>query len=62
MNVAKGDFRPQNLSDLRMIFSRNLAELVAREKSVSECARQLRISRSQLNRFLGGDTYPRPDS
>lgn len=61
MNVAEGDFRPQNLSDLRMIFSRNLAELVAREKSVSECARQLRISRSQLNRFLGGDTYPRPD-
>lgn len=61
MSAGEGDYRPQNLSDLRMIFSRNLEELVGREKSVSECARQLRISRSQLNRFLGGDTYPRPD-
>lgn len=61
MSASEADYRPQNLSDLRMIFSRNLEELVGREKSVSECARQLRISRSQLNRFLGGETYPRPD-
>lgn len=61
MPAGEAEYRPQNLSDLRMIFSRNLEELVGREKSVSECARQLRISRSQLNRFLGGDTYPRPE-
>jgi transcriptional regulator with XRE-family HTH domain len=44
-----------------MVFSRNLASLVGREKSISEAARVLRISRSQLNRFLSGETYPRPD-
>lgn len=44
-----------------MVFSRNLAALVGRERSISEAARVLRISRSQLNRFLSGETYPRPD-
>lgn len=61
MPVVQADFRPQNVSELRMVFSRNLMVLVEREKSVSEAARRLRISRSQLNRFLSGETYPRPD-
>lgn len=61
MNVLPTDFRPQNLSELRMFFARNLTILVDRERSVSEAARKLRISRSQLNRFLSGETYPRPD-
>lgn len=61
MSAADPDSKPQNLSELRMVFARNLAFLVDQERSVSECARNLRISRSQLNRFLGGETYPRPD-
>ncbi len=61
MSAADATQKPQNLSDLRMAFARNLIILVEKERSVSECARNLRISRSQLNRFLGGETYPRPD-
>ena len=48
-------------SELRLIFSRNLAAMVGGEKSVAECARRLRISRSQMNRFLSGNSYPRPE-
>ena len=61
MPAEKTDSKPQNLSELRMVFARNLASLVELERSVSEAARKLRISRSQLNRFLAGETYPRPD-
>lgn len=60
-NVVPSEIRPQNLSELRMVFARNLTILVDKERSVSEAARKLRISRSQLNRFLSGETYPRPD-
>ncbi len=61
MPAEKTNSKPQNLSELRMVFARNLATLVELERSVSEAARKLRISRSQLNRFLAGETYPRPD-
>ena len=61
MPASETDAKPQNLSELRMVFARNLATLVDQERSVSDCARKLRISRSQLNRFLAGETYPRPD-
>lgn len=61
MTEAQSDSRPRNLSELRMVFARNLNSLVDKERSVSEAARKLRISRSQLNRFLSGETYPRPD-
>jgi transcriptional regulator with XRE-family HTH domain len=61
MTPVETDRKPQNLSELRMVFALNLRSLVERERSVSEAARNLRISRSQLNRFLSGETYPRPD-
>jgi transcriptional regulator with XRE-family HTH domain len=61
MSAVDVDQKPQNLSELRMVFARNLSILVEQERSVSEAARNLRISRSQLNRFLSGETYPRPD-
>lgn len=61
MSAAETAAKPQNVSELRMVLAHNLESLVATERSVSDCARKLRISRSQLNRFLSGETYPRPD-
>ena len=61
MSGPDSSTKVENLSELRMLFARNLDSLVSKERSVSDCARKLRISRSQLNRFLSGETYPRPD-
>ncbi|MBW6505743.1 MAG: helix-turn-helix domain-containing protein [Rhodobacteraceae bacterium] len=52
--------QPGNL-ELREIFGRNLRLLCAREGSVSAACRALGIGRTQLNRYLTGAAFPRPD-
>lgn len=43
------------------MFGSNLRELAAGFPSISELARQLGINRTQFNRYLAGESFPRPD-
>lgn len=57
-NPIPFDERP---SELRAIFGQNLRQLVAREESVTKLCATLEINRTQFNRYLSGETFPRPD-
>jgi transcriptional regulator with XRE-family HTH domain len=46
---------------IRAQFGQNLRLLCAGYPSVSEVCRQLGINRAQFNRYLNGESYPRPD-
>ncbi len=46
---------------LRRMFGANLRQLAQRYPSVSELCRQLGINRTQFNRYLAGESFPRPD-
>ncbi len=43
------------------MFGRNLRILSAHYASISDLARQLGINRTQFNRYLSGESFPRPD-
>lgn len=43
------------------MFGKNLRILAKRYPSVSELSRQLQINRTQFNRYLSGESFPRPD-
>ncbi|MGH1576918.1 helix-turn-helix domain-containing protein [Planktotalea sp.] len=47
---------------VRELFGRNLRILSDTYPSVSEVCRQLDINRAQFNRYLNGESYPRPDT
>lgn len=55
------DLQSRPLS-IRAVFSRNLKLLTKNHPSVSEVCRQIDINRAQYNRYLNGDSYPRPDT
>ena len=46
---------------LRAMFGANLRKLSEGYDSISELARQLGINRTQFNRYLAGESFPRPD-
>lgn len=48
-------------SELRSMFGANLRGLAKGYPSVSELSRQLGINRTQFNRYLSGESFPRPD-
>jgi len=48
-------------SELRSMFGANLRVLARNYPSISELSRQLGINRTQFNRYLAGDSFPRPD-
>ncbi|MEX0350702.1 MAG: helix-turn-helix transcriptional regulator [Paracoccaceae bacterium] len=48
-------------TQLRMIFGENLRQLSRNYRSISELSRQLGINRTQFNRYLSGESFPRPD-
>lgn len=48
-------------SDLRQMFGANLRQLSASAKSISALCRELGINRTQYNRYLAGESFPRPD-
>ncbi|WP_254428709.1 MULTISPECIES: helix-turn-helix domain-containing protein [unclassified Ruegeria] len=48
-------------AELRKMFGANLRRLARQYPSVSELCRQLGINRTQFNRYLGGESFPRPD-
>ncbi|OSQ52110.1 helix-turn-helix domain-containing protein [Marivita geojedonensis] len=48
-------------SELRNTLGANLRELVKSTESVSALCRDLGINRTQFNRYLSGESFPRPD-
>ncbi|XDA99653.1 helix-turn-helix transcriptional regulator [Sulfitobacter sp. LCG007] len=46
---------------LRNMFGRNLRKLATEYRSVTDLTRQLGINRTQFNRYLAGESFPRPD-
>ncbi|MGV6848081.1 MAG: helix-turn-helix domain-containing protein [Marinibacterium sp.] len=48
-------------SELRSMFGANLRALSADYPSIAELSRQLGINRTQFNRYLSGESFPRPD-
>ena len=46
---------------LRAMFGANLRKLSEGYGSISDLARQLGINRTQFNRYLAGESFPRPD-
>ena len=48
-------------SELRNMFGANLRLLSETYPSIAELSRQLGINRTQFNRYLSGESFPRPD-
>lgn len=48
-------------AQLRSMFGANLRQLAEGYRSISALARELRINRTQFNRYLSGESFPRPD-
>lgn len=48
-------------AELRSMFGSNLRRLAKDYPSISELSRQLGINRTQFNRYLSGESFPRPD-
>ncbi|WP_424976790.1 helix-turn-helix domain-containing protein [Leisingera sp. S232] len=48
-------------ADLRNMFGANLRQLSRQYPSISELSRQLGVNRTQFNRYLSGESFPRPD-
>ncbi len=57
-NRSQADADP---AELRAVFGRNLRALSANYPSVAELCRNLGINRTQFNRYLSGESFPRPD-
>lgn len=51
----------QSPAELRNVFGANLRKLAESHASISDLARQLSINRTQFNRYLSGESFPRPD-
>lgn len=52
---------PRNPSELRNVFGQNLRRLSKSHNSISDLSRKLGINRTQFNRYLSGESFPRPD-
>ena len=48
-------------ADIRAVFSQNLKELMGASPNVSALCRELSLNRTQFNRYLAGESFPRPD-
>ncbi|MCE8006713.1 helix-turn-helix transcriptional regulator [Aestuariivita sp.] len=48
-------------AELRNMFGANLRIMARSYPSISELSRQLGINRTQFNRYLAGESFPRPD-
>lgn len=51
----------QSPAQLRNMFGANLRTLAEGYASISDLSRQLGINRTQFNRYLSGESFPRPD-
>jgi len=48
-------------AQLRQIFGTNLKQLCQNKPSISAVTRDLGINRTQFNRYMSGESFPRPD-
>lgn len=48
-------------ADARAVFGSNLRELSKRARSIAQLCRDIGINRTQFNRYLSGEAFPRPD-
>lgn len=48
-------------TELRQTFGRNLRELAKSYPSISGLCREIGINRTQFNRYLAGESFPRPE-
>lgn len=48
-------------TELRSVFGRNLRDLCANGPSISALCAEIGINRTQFNRYLSGEAFPRPD-
>ena len=53
--------RMESPAEARNVFGNNLRTLTDEFGSVSKLSQKLGINRTQLNRYLSGDSFPRPD-
>ncbi|GAA6165009.1 hypothetical protein NBRC116590_27130 [Pelagimonas sp. KU-00592-HH] len=58
---ASGQENQVNPAELRKMFGANLRVLADTFPSVSQLCRELGINRTQFNRYLSGESFPRPD-
>lgn len=61
MNANSNQAPPRSPSELRGIFGANLRKLSQDHNSISSLCRELDINRTQFNRYLSGESFPRPD-
>lgn len=60
-DVTKPKVRHPSPSELRSMLGANLRQLSQRAPSISALCRDLGINRTQYNRYLAGESFPRPD-
>ena len=48
-------------ADISAVFSQNLKELMGAPPNVSALCRELSLNRTQFNRYLAAESFPRPD-
>lgn len=48
-------------ADIRAVFSQNLKELMGASPNVPALCRELSLNRTQFNRYLASESFPRPD-
>lgn len=60
-NTTSDSKRNISPAELRAMFGENLKLLCTRAASVSALCRELGINRTQFNRYLSGESFPRPD-
>lgn len=61
VNGSKMSKPNRSPAELRNMFGTNLRTLAKKYPSISELSRQLGINRTQFNRYLSGESFPRPD-
>lgn len=60
-DVTKSNARGPSPAELRSMLGANLRQLSQRAPSISALCRELGINRTQNNRYLAGESFPRPD-
>lgn len=60
MNTQQDQNQPSP-AELRQVFGANLRQLAKSHASIAALCRDLDINRTQFNRYLSGESFPRPD-
>ena len=61
MSAQRRNMASPKPSELREVFGANLRKLASDHNSIAGLCRELEINRTQFNRYLSGDSFPRPD-